>query len=432
MALVPLESAQWQNDGYRITFVLPGINKADGVEVDPIIQGENTLRSVLSQLAGEEGVEDYIRTHTLLTLDRPKHDELKRQATEFGMPVIAVKDGDAVPAVLRGVFGIPGADGKQLIVISTSGGCEGWMVAIAASLARGSSQPFFSETRLVSRVALKDEDGRAPKENRPGTLTHALDWKEGDRKEIEEGNEAISKMMAAHGLKMGLLPTNVEGFVLHAAVERELLAGITEKGVFAQAQVTGATEADAGIAASLLSPVTWYENNDGTGEVHVRGFVVSPEGGLLFYQVHFTTNDILSSRYAFLKQLTGGSFVTSEMIQKFEDARGSFWEAVENGRLDVPNLGEYVRALETEVVFHQPILIEKLHRLLISIETGEPLLPGNSVQLQQEIQSTEREIERTLLGEPYVITEKGGRYSLVQTKVAPAGKRMDRGVSDQI
>lgn len=348
MALFPV-TVPFETDGYKISLWtnFPSV----GV-LNPVITGNNSLESILRRLAETRGLslEQLAKQYDILTLDRHKNDELTAEARRLGFNVILKKDGDPVPAILRAIYGIPDANDKKLIVLSTGGANEHRMAQIIATL-HGQSA---SSTTYGATAYLKAEDKKEP-----GSLRPAKDWTEKDLREFAEANGAIARVNADLGLNIPLLPQTPEELD-RIEDEKTLAEQVKGRAAVGIASITGAPVSDAGVLKPYLPPVTYYNSADGRENVRVSGFFVNEEGRLFMYGVMLTSDDMARTRDAMIadndygltpgihRVLSQGSpVIQTETGQKYPIVQGMAAQSVEEL---LGNIKEAVRVTRDSAV----------------------------------------------------------------------------------
>lgn len=405
MALIRLDEngMPWSHDGYRSFMALPPQVGTVAIS-DSVVQGKNTL----SVLIGEMGLQ---QSNDFFTLERPKHDEMIAQAKALGFRVVTAKDGDPVPAVLRSIFGIPDEEGRRLVVASTGGGNEAFMALIVAIL--HAKSPFTSS--IVSHVSLKEVDAKE-KGTGNGSMSEARYWKGKDIGVIQEGNQIMSSLNSKYGTNIHLLPETSEE--LNDSIQtQDSFLWIRGNAVLAQSSVTGGRSVDAGVAQPLLPAVTWHEAEDGSGEVHVSGFVVNEEGDLYFYNIGLASDSVRQSRFQILME---NEYVRlfNPILREYQEKRSAYREMIQKGAMQPELVEAYWQFLMKILGQTQDQAVMELKRRLeiewdlVKKEKEDPMSYTHHVR--RLISGAREQVDQILLGVPFVKTEKGEQYSIVQ------------------
>ncbi|HXV19343.1 MAG TPA: hypothetical protein VD883_04620, partial [Candidatus Omnitrophota bacterium] len=345
MALFPA-NVPFEIDGYRVSLWsdFPGTPG-----IDPIITQRNSLKDVLEKLAGSKGVsvDSLSRSYEFLTLDRGKNDALIKEAEALGFTIHRKGDGDPIPGILRGIYGIPGQNGKKLIVISTGGGNEHRMAQIVATLHERSK----IATTYASTVSLKKVDKDVENGNRvSGDMETAREWQPKDLEEFIHTNDEIQNANTQYGLNIPLLPTKAEDLNTFIQDETSLAVHLRGQASMGITSITGATSTDAGIFRETMGPITYTLLSHGKGVADVRGFFVNEEGRLFFFSMLLHAQNLTESRDKILSENKYG--LTDELKAKIQGGTSSITTEEGERKLIVrPNWGIAVPNIDEELKF---------------------------------------------------------------------------------
>ncbi|MBI4308786.1 MAG: fructose-bisphosphatase class II, partial [Candidatus Omnitrophica bacterium] len=414
VTLVPLMIPS--TDGYRISMAVDKFNPNKPFpRIDPVITSHNTLRHVLEQLADYMDVTDrqaffqqMISEYTIVTLDRPRHDQLKAQAQELGFEVAEREDGDPL-LFIRAMLGIKGKDGKKLLAFSTGGGNEHIMSMIFAALyGKALATSIYAATqtlRSVDREFVGEKAGW-------GSLNRAREYTPGDLQNYADINAALDTARAA-GFQVPQGPVTAEQLNAHLLTpDSPELSGLKNgtPAAFVIASNTGANAMDWGVLQPYMQPVTWRESVNGSGTVVVSGFLISNDDDkVYFFRAGLDTDDVVASRYSIVAH---NDLLPNPLITAYERTRKPYVAMLASGKVDFDVVDAYVHNV----------------RSLLSDDpgAGSVLRQLGSAVGNQEFARAIHEVETYILGNPTIAMEDGTIHHIVQYADAAALARGDR------
>ncbi|MBI3602270.1 MAG: fructose-bisphosphate aldolase [Candidatus Omnitrophica bacterium] len=431
VTLVPLMMPS--TDGYRISLAVDKFNlNKPFPKIDPVITNANSLRHVLEQLAeymeaadADAFIKQMVSQYIVVTLNRPKHDQLKAQAKELGFSVLDREDGDPL-LFIRAMLGIPGKDGKKLLAISTGGANEHIMSMVFAALyGKALMTTTYAATKTLKAVDKEYAPGGA--QSGQGNLEKARNYSADDLKNYSDVNTALDKIRHA-GFDVPQAPVTSEQLKAQLLTPTSEELSMLKEGKIPSslviASITGSNKLDWGVLQPYIQPVRWVESSDGSGKVIVSGFLINNEGKVNFFRASLKTDDVIKSRYSIVAH---NDLLPNPLVAQYEKTRTAYMTMLYAGEIDVDIIGNHVK---------------NIHSLLKNEETAQDSLKTlddafaavqRDIRLEAEVVRAVREVERYILGNPSVQMEDGTMHAVVQpasaamtTNVPPEQERLRR------
>ncbi len=413
VTLVP-EGMMPSTDGYRISMAIDKFNPHKPFpRIDPVITDTNTLRKVLGQLAeymGRDDVDVFIKEmaaeYKFVTLDRPRHDQLKAQAEALGFEVKDRKDGDPL-LFIRAMLGIKDKKGKKLFAISVGGANEHIMSVIFSKLyGKAFMASTYAATRTLEQV---DKDIRADATRAgQGSLEGARAYNPRDLENYKIIDESLDHARQL-GFNVPKGPVTKEELEAHLLTpdSKELKALDNEKmpSSLVISSITGANELDWGVLQPYIQPVTWLENPDGTGTAIISGFSINNDGKVYFFRVGLKSDDVVRSRYSIVAR---NDLLANPLITQYESTRRPYMAMLERGDADPRAIGEHVENIQTLLKNEEGArgVLERLN--------GAFAAEKGNIAVEPEVIAAVREVERYMLGDPRVQMADGTVHSVVR------------------
>lgn len=418
--LVPLMMPS--TDGYRISMAVDKFNPGKPFpKIDPIITSTNTLRHVLEQLAAymdasdvEAFIKEMASEYKIVTLNRPRHDQLKAQAKDLEFEVAERDDGDPL-LFIRALLGIKGEDGKKLFAFSTGGSNEHIMSMILAALYKKALMTSTYAATITLRAVDKEFDKKGPKAG-GGSLERAREFATGDLENYKAVNDAFNSLRHA-GFDVPQAPVTSEQLKAHLLTPDSPELDMLGQGLSSMVttSITGANQLDWGVLRPYIQPVTWTESKDGSGRAVVSGFFINNNGKVIFFRAGLKSKDILESRYSFV---AANDLEPNPLITQYEKTRKPYKAMLEANEIDQ-------RIITAHVENIQGLLKDEEGAKDVLKRLGDAFTAQQrNVVVEEELVLALREVEKYILGSPSVTMEDGTVHKIVQR--ADAAQVVDR------
>lgn len=282
------EHNSYSTDGYRATVTYRAKRRAEGL--DPVLAGPHAVRNAFEKIASadDQNLAFWLRDkHVVVLGDRKRHASLIAELEQLeaeGLTYETVPDGDFVPRVVHGAFGVRTKDDREVVVIGVGGANEHKLALVAAALNKpdAGGRRAFAASRYVTHKGLNDDLANA--DNFPAS-------------EIDEFDK-LNATIALKGLSVGQVNTA-------KLTDVETEESIVGQAVVLGTAITGARRADLD-RHQLEAPAISFEfSPDDSGRVITTSFLADENGNLFLIRSAYETADLLKTR---LKLLVGNEF----------------------------------------------------------------------------------------------------------------------------